>query len=142
MKKHKFSAGIVERIGNVMKITYTKTDAPVTVEDQKEITQIRKKLFGEDKYCTLVDISEDKLDLTKEARDYVTDTDFIRRLRIAEVLLVKSFGQKLAVHTYVKISRWKDNITVMTTKEEENALHWLEKQYERHWEKQGQGQAQ
>lgn len=128
MDVHEFSAGTVERRGNVMIIRYKKDDV-ITLEDQKEITKIRKQIFGDNQYVTLIDMREDKIDFTKEAKAYVTENKNIRRLRIAEVLLVKSFIQKMGIHSYIKIFRSKDNITVMT--DEENALHWLNAQYEK-----------
>lgn len=129
MEIHEFSAGTVERRGNVMIIRYKKDDM-ITLEDQKEITKIRKQLFGDNPYATLIDLREEKVNLTQEAKKYVTDNKHIRRLRIAEVLLVKSFVQKMGIHSYIKIFRSKDNITVMTN--EDNAIHWLSAQYEKH----------
>ncbi|MEX1000728.1 MAG: hypothetical protein WDZ35_01290 [Crocinitomicaceae bacterium] len=134
MIAHSFSAGTVQRLGIILKIKYKK-DTEVTLSDMKEVTKIRKKLFGEESYCSLIDLSQDNLTMSSEARKYVTDSPIIRKLRIAEVLLVKNFAQKIGVHTYVRISRWKDNITVMTVKDEENAIHWLERQYRKHQEK-------
>ena len=130
---HLFDGGEVQKIGNVLKIRYQK-DTPVTVEDMKAITEIRKKLFGDNPYCSLIDLSDDDLMVTKEAQKYVSDTPFIKKLRIAEVLLVKNFTQKIGVHTYVRITRWKDNITVMTLKDEDNAIDWLERQYKKYME--------
>ena len=133
-KSHTFQGGEVQKIGNVLKIRYQK-DTPVTLEDMKEVTEIRKNLFGDNPYCSLIDLSDDNLTVTKEAQKYVSDTDFIKRLRVAEVLLVKNFAQKVGVHTYVRITRWKDNITVMTLKDEDNAIDWLERQYKKYMEK-------
>lgn len=128
----KFSAGTVEKIGCVMKVTYLK-DATVTVEDMIEITAIREKLFGENKYCTLIDLSKDYLSLTPEAKQYAAENPVIRKLRIAEVLMVKNFAQKLGVFTYVKIFRSNDNIKVMTDQAE--AIEWLNQQYDTYFKK-------
>ncbi len=123
----KFSAGTVERIGSVMKVTYLK-DKTVNVDDMKELTALREQLFGEEKYCTLIDLTKDFLSLSPEAKEYAAKNETILRLRIAEVLLVKNFGQKLGVHTYVKIFRSKDNVRVMTNELE--AITWLNEQYQ------------
>ncbi len=123
----KFSAGTVERIGSVMKVTYLK-DKTVNVDDMKELTALREQLFGEEKYCTLIDLTKDFLSLSPEAKEYAAKSETILRLRIAEVLLVKNFGQKLGVHTYVKIFRSKDNVRVMTNELE--AITWLNEQYQ------------
>ncbi len=123
----KFSAGTVERIGSVMKVTYLK-DTTVNVDDMKEITLVREKLFGEEKYCTLIDLTKDFLSLSPEAKEYAANNETIKRLRIAEVLLVKNFAQKLGVHTYVKIFRSNDNVKVMVN--ELDAITWLNEQYQ------------
>ncbi|MBD3638119.1 MAG: hypothetical protein HUJ25_12275 [Crocinitomicaceae bacterium] len=132
MEMHTFSAGTVERIGNVMKIVYKK-DSEITLSDMKEITVIREQLFGNEKYVTLIDLTDDNIDMSDEAKRYVTNNKKIKELRIAEVLLVKNFAHRLGVHTYVKIFRFNDKVTVMT--KEENALHWLNNQYKKYFEK-------
>ncbi|OIQ37091.1 MAG: hypothetical protein BM555_01485 [Crocinitomix sp. MedPE-SWsnd] len=126
--EHKFSAGTVERISNVLKITYDKS-SPVTLADMKEITTIREQLFGNSNYASLIDL-RGEVNLTKEARDYATNHSVIKKLRVAEVLLVNNFAEKLGVHTYVKFFRFKDNVTVMT--DEDNALHWLGREFDKH----------
>lgn len=127
MQIEKFSAGTVERIGPVMKITYLK-DTEVSLDDMKEITSIREKLFGENRYCTLIDLTKDYLSLSPESKKYAAENETIKRLRIAEVLLVKNFGQKLGVFTYVKLFRSNDNVKVMTNEKE--ALEWLYQQFD------------
>lgn len=127
-----FSAGHVERIGNILKITYTK-QTTVTLDDLIEITAIRKVLFGEQKYCSMIDLRKDYLSLSPEAKKYAAESPVIRRLRIAEVLLVKNFAQRLGVHTYVRIFRSKDNIRVMT--DETEAIEWLNEQYAQNFRK-------
>lgn len=129
MEIHNFSAGQVLRIGNVMKIVYSK-DSIITAEDMMEITPIRQMLFDDDKYCSLIDLTQDYLSLSSEAKKYVSENKTIKERRIAEVLLVKNFAQKLGVHAYVKIFRSNDNITVMTN--EDSALHWLERQHSKY----------
>ena len=131
MEEHQFSAGTVQRIGNVLKITYTK-QSEITLEDMKEVTKIRERLFGKEQYCSLIDLRQDNLKITNEAKKYITQNKIIKQLRLAEVLLVNSFIEKMGVHAYVKIFRSGDNITVMT--EEENAIHWLNTQYEKHFQ--------
>jgi hypothetical protein len=131
MEEHQFSAGTVQRIGNVLKITYTKQEV-ITLDDMKEVTKIREQIFGKEQYCSLIDLRADNLSLSSEAKKYVTQNKTIRQLRLAEVLLVNNFIEKMGVHAYVRIFRSGDNITVMT--EEENALHWLNTQYERHYQ--------
>jgi cytochrome b subunit of formate dehydrogenase len=128
----KFSAGTVERIGSVMKVTYLK-DKTVNVDDMKELTALREQLFGEEKYCTLIDLTKDLLSLSPEAKEYAAKNETIRRLRIAEVLLVKNFAQKLGVHTYVKIFRSNDNVKVMVN--EMDAITWLNEQYQNYSKK-------
>lgn len=128
----KFSAGIVKRIGPVMKVTYLK-DQTVTLDDMIEITAIREKLFGENKYCTLIDLTKDYLSLTPEAKQYAAENPTIKKLRIAEVLMVKNFAQKLGVFTYVKIFRSNDNVKVLT--DEKEAIQWLNQQYEIYFKK-------
>ena len=123
-----FSAGTIEKIGIVLKITYKK-EGEITLDDMKEITHLRKELFGEHHYASLIDLKDDNLEFQNDALKYVTDNEVIRNLRVAEVLLVKSFAQRLGIHSYVKIFRSKDNVTVMT--DEENALHWLNRQYQK-----------
>ena len=129
MNAHKFPAGTVEKKGAVLKITIQK-DEVITVDDMKAITKIRQELFGNKNYVALIDMRDEDIDMTDEAVKYVTSADVIQSLRIAEVLLVKSFTQKIEVHSYVKIMRSDDNITVMT--DEENAIHWLNRQYDKH----------
>ena len=123
--KYKFSGGSVNRISNVLKISYNKT-SPVTISDMKEITEIREKLFGNSIYASLIDI-RGEVELTKEAIEYATTSKGVKKLRIAEVLLVNNFAEKPGVHTYVKFFRFTDNVTVMTN--EDNALHWLEREF-------------
>lgn len=115
-----------------MKITYLK-DQTVTLDDMIEITAIREKLFGENKYCTLIDLSKDYLSLTPEAKKYAAENPTIKNLRIAEVLMVKNFAQKLGVFTYVKIFRSNDNVKVLT--DEKEAIQWLNQQYEIYFRK-------
>ena len=131
MQIHTFSAGTVERKGNILKIVYSKEES-ITLQDMQEITAIRKELFGENKYCSLIDLTKDLLVLTPEAKKFASTNPNIKQLRIAEVLLVKNFAQKLGVQTYVKLFRSKDRIKVMT--EEEHAANWLEKEYKRYFE--------
>lgn len=126
MEIHTISAGQVQRVGNVLKIVYSK-ETIITVEDMMEITPIRQKLFADDKYCTLVDLTQDFLSLSSEAKKYVSENKTIKERRIAEVLLVKNFAQKLGVGAYVKMFRSNDTIAVMTN--EENAIQWLEGQH-------------
>ena len=128
MEPHSFSAGTVQRIGNVLKIVYNK-DSHITLEDMKEVTSIREMIFGNEQYVSLIDIREDNIHMTLEAKKYVTENKTIKKLRVAEVLLVKSFSQKLFVHSYVTIFRSKDKVTVMT--DEDNAIHWLKRQFEK-----------
>jgi hypothetical protein len=97
-----FTAGSVERLGNIMKVVYSK-DSIITIEDMLEITEIRERLFGDNMYCTLIDLTKDYLSLSPEAKKYAAENPTIRRLRIAEVLMVKNFAQKLGVHTYIKL---------------------------------------
>lgn len=132
MQIEKFSAGTVERIGPVMKVNYLK-DTEVSQDDMKEITSIREKLFGENQYCTLIDLTKDYLSLSPEAKKYAAENETIKRLRIAEVLMVKNFGQKLGVFTYVKLFRSNDNVKVMTNEQE--ALLWLNEQHQEYFKK-------
>ena len=122
----KFSAGEVERIGNIMKMTYA-PDCLVDLNSLKEISEIRAKLFGESKYCTLVDISDSNVEFTKEAKEFVTVNPTIKKLRIAEVILMKEFDQKMDVHDYIRIFRHGDDVAVMT--DEANAINWLNRKY-------------
>ncbi len=115
-----------------MKLTYLK-DQTVTLDDMIEITAIREKLFGENNYCTLIDLTKDYLSLTPEAKQYAAENPTIKKLRIAEVLMVKNFAQKLGVFTYVKIFRSNDNVKVLT--DEKDALEWLNQQYEIYFKK-------
>lgn len=128
----RFSAGTIERTGPIMIIRYIK-DTPVSLDDMNEITAIRKSLFGEEKYCTLIDLRQDFLTISPEAKKFATENKNIKRLRIAEVLMVKNFGQKLGVHTYIKLFRSKDLVNVMT--EETKAVEWLLEQHAAHFRK-------
>ena len=128
MEPREFSAGTLQKIGNVLKITYQK-EGEITLDNMKEITAFREEVFGDNKYTSLVDLREEKLKFHDDAMKYVTNNKKIKELRVAEVLLVKNFAQKMGVHLYVKVFRSKDNITVMTN--EENALHWLNRQFEK-----------
>ena len=128
MKSRTFSAGTVEKKGNVLKITYQK-DSEITVDDMKEITAFREDVFGDNHYTSLIDLREEKLKFHDDAMKYVTHDKKIKELRVAEVLLVKNFAHKMGVHLYVKVFRSKDNITVMT--DEENAIHWLNRQFDK-----------
>ncbi|UKN00414.1 hypothetical protein K6119_11785 [Paracrocinitomix mangrovi] len=123
-----FSAGTVERIGNILKITYTKKEV-ISIGDQKEITGIREKLFGKEKYVCLVDMRAENLQFTDEARKYVTYNKTIKKLRIAEVLLVNNFAEELLIHSYVRFARSEDKVTVMSN--EEDAIFWLNTQYDK-----------
>lgn len=128
MQIHKFSAGSVEKIGNILKIVYTKDDN-ITLSDMQEITAIREELFGENKYCSLIDLTKDLLSLTPQAKEFVSTHPNIKRLRVAEVLLVKNIAQKLGVQTYVNLFRSKDRVKVMTNEKE--AKQWLEKEFQK-----------
>ncbi|MFT4600441.1 MAG: hypothetical protein ACI857_000615 [Arenicella sp.] len=125
--EHKFSAGTIERDGNILIIRYVK-EAPVTLSDMKEITKIREQIFGNSNYASLIDL-RGKVEITKDAKEYVTKHPAIVKLRVAEVLLVNSFAEKLSIHTYVRFFRFKDNVTVMT--EEDNAMHWLNSEFDK-----------
>lgn len=131
-KPIRFSAGTIERVGPVMIIRYSK-ETPVSLDDMKEITAIRESLFGEEKYCTLIDLRQDFLTMSPEAKKFAAEDKNVKRLRIAEVLMVKNFGQKLGVHTYIKLFRSKDLVKVMT--EEPKAMEWLHEQYTAHYRK-------
>jgi hypothetical protein len=129
MDTHDFSAGTVQRKGNIIIIRFIK-DTEVTAADMREIRAIREDLFGDNNYASLIDLRYKNLSFTKEAKEHVTENETIRKFRIAEVLLVKSFIEKLGVHSYVKIFRSKDLVTVMT--KEDNAIHWLNTQFDKH----------
>lgn len=131
MEPETFSAGTVQKIGNVLKIQYKK-DTEITVDDMKEITSYREEVFGDTNYTSLVDLRDDNLKFCDDAMKYVTNNKKIKELRVAEVLLVKNFAHRMGVHLYVKVFRYKDNIAVMTN--EDNALNWLNRQYDKFYQ--------
>ena len=135
MESHKFSAGTVSRVGNVMKIVYDK-DSEVTLDDMKEITAIRENLFGEENYCSLIDLRKEFLSLSPEAKKFAAENPNVLKFRVAEVLLVKNFAQKLGVQTYVKLFR-KDPVRVFS--DEAKAMKWLETEFNYNISKKGFG---
>lgn len=121
-----FSAGTIEKIGNIMKMTYAE-DAQVDLLTLKEISEIRARFFGETNYCTLVDIRNSNVEFTKEAKEFVTVNPIVTNLRVAEVILMETFDQKMEVHDYIRIYRHGDDVAVMT--DEENAINWLNRKF-------------
>lgn len=129
MKPISFSAGEVQKLDDILYIRYSK-DSEITEADMMEITKLRRKLFGANKYVSLIDLREDNLVLTPAAKKYVSENAEIKSLRIAEVLLVKNFAQKIGVSIYARLFRSKDLISVMT--EESKAKEWLKAKFNLH----------
>jgi len=121
-----FSAGTIEKIGHIMKMSYAE-NARVDLMTLKEISEIRARFFGENNYCTLVDIRNSNVEFTKEAKEFVTLNPIVKKLRVAEVILMETFDQKMEVHDYIRIFRHGDDVAVMT--DEENAINWLNRKF-------------
>lgn len=124
-----FSAGTVERKDYMLKIIYT-SDKTISLKDMQEIKSLREQLFGDEKYCSLIDLTKDLLSLTPEAKQFAAEDHNVKKFRIAEALLVKNFAQKLGVQTYVKLFRSKDRVKVVMNEAE--AEQWLNKEYEKY----------
>ncbi len=127
MQEHYFSGGLVQKIDeNIMLIRFEK-DYEIQIEDVKQITAIRKQLFGDQPYCSLVDVSKDFLSFSKEAKDYVSSNPSINALRVCEALLVRSLGQKIGADLFIRLFRKKVNTKTFTKKE--SAIEWLQKEF-------------
>jgi len=99
----------------------------VNIDDMKELTKIRESVYGENPYCSLIDLRKDFSTLDEEAKEYSNSFEKIKKLRIAEALLVKNYGQKLGAAVFTKLFRANHNTRVFT--DEEKALEWLNEEY-------------
>ncbi|NOQ71071.1 MAG: hypothetical protein GQ574_03655 [Crocinitomix sp.] len=127
MKKCIFSGGVIEKISDfIMLITFDNKRA-ITVADMKEITKIRHELFGDKKYCTLIDCRKDFINFSSDATTYIANHPRINEQRIAEAVFVKNVGQSLGGQLYIKLFKPKSETKLFY--KEENAIAWLNKQY-------------
>ena len=123
MEEHAFSGGIVKKMNDVIMYIRFDKDHEVLVEDVKDITRVRKKLFGSSNYCSLIDVRKDFLSFSDEAKKHVSQNPKINALRISEALLVRNFGQKLGVDIYIRL--FKPGSPSRSFVSEEKAINWL-----------------
>lgn len=126
MELYRFSGGEIEKMNSyVMRV---KCSVDISMENMKEITAIREKLFGEKYYCLLGDLRKDFIGISEEVQEYAANNPAANKYRIAEAILVKNFGQQLPVSMYIL---WKKPIRpTKVFYKEEKAMEWLKGQHE------------
>jgi len=125
---HNFSVGYVEQVNDfIIRVTFT-SESPITEKDLREITAIRKSIFQENCYCTIVDAKKDFIRFSKGAQTFLANNPEIYKVRIAEAILVKNFGQKLGAEMYIRIFKPQRNTKVFY--KEGRALNWLKERYD------------
>lgn len=128
MFAHRISGGEITLIDKRILCIVWDADHEVTVDDIKEVTNIRKELIGEQTYCSLIDVTKDFLNFSPEAKTFVAQNEAINGLRKAEALLVRNKAQQLGVELYIKLFKPKSKTKTFTNKE--SAITWLKDQIE------------
>lgn len=127
MEQFEFSGGVIEKRGDfIMRITFD-NKREITKEDMMAITEIRQKIFGDQKYCTLIDARKDFVRFSSESTEYVANNPLINKFRVIEAVLVKNFGQNLGGQLYIKIFKPKSETKLFY--KEEKAIEWLTMKY-------------
>ena len=129
MRVHQFSGGTVQKSNDfILHITFD-VENDISIEHLKEIKAIRESIFGDNYYCSLVDVSKDFMGISSEAKEYVAKHPSINKFRIAEALLVKNLGQKLGVDLYIRI--FKPNRASKTFLRKDKAKKWLATEFKK-----------
>ena len=129
MSVYPFSGGVIEKSGDfIMRVTFT-VENDITIDHLKEIKAIREQLFGNNYYCSIIDVTKDFMGISEEAKEYVTKHPVINKFRVAEAMLVKNLGQKLGVDIYIRLSK-PTRVTKAFLKEEK-AKKWLKAEFEK-----------
>ena len=129
MSIYQFSGGTIEKSNDfILRITFNVED-DISIEHLKEIKSIRESIFGDNYYCSLIDVRKDFMGISNEAKKYVAKNPSINKFRIAEALLVKNLGQKLGVDLYIRL--FKPNRASKTFLKEEKAKIWLESEFKK-----------
>ncbi|MDF1672802.1 MAG: hypothetical protein P1U41_04820 [Vicingaceae bacterium] len=129
MSIHQFSGGTIQKSNDfILRITFDVED-DISIEHLKEIRVIRESIFGDNYYCSLIDVRKDFMGISAEAKKYVAKNPSINKFRIAEALLDKNLGQKLGVDLYIRLFKPKRVSKVFLM--EDKANKWLEKEYKK-----------
>ena len=129
MNTYLFSGGYIEKSGDfIMRVTFT-VENEITIDHLKEIKAIREQLFGDNFYCSIIDVTKDFMLISEEAKEYVTQHPVINKFRVAEAMLVKNLGQKLGVDIYIRLSK-PTRITKAFLKEDK-AKKWLKEEFDK-----------
>ena len=129
MSTYHFSGGHIEKANEfIMRVTFN-VEKDISVEHIKEIKAIREQLFGDNYYCSIIDVTKDFMGISEEAKKYVTQHPEVNRFRVAEAMLVKNLGQKLGVDVYIRLSK-PTRVTKAFLKEEK-AKKWLKAEFDK-----------
>ena len=129
MNIHQFSGGTIQKSGDfILRITFDVED-DISIKHLKEIKAIRESIFGDNYYCSIIDVRKDFMRISDEAKEYVAKHPDINKLRIVEALLVKNLGQKLGVDLYIRLFKPKRASKVFL--KEEKAKKWLKAEFEK-----------
>lgn len=129
MSIHQFSGGTIQKSKDfILRITFDVED-DISIQHLKEIRSIREGIFGNNYYCSIIDVRKDFMGISKEAKEYVANNPIINKYRIAEALLVKNLGQKLGVELYIRLFKPKRASKVFF--KEEKAEKWLKSKFDR-----------
>lgn len=129
MSIHQFSGGTVQQSNDfILRITFD-VENDISTQHLKEISSIRESIFGNNHYCSLIDVRKDFMGISTEAKEYVAKNPTINKFRIAEALLVKNLGQKLGVELYIRLFKPKRASKVFL--KEEKAKKWLKTEFDK-----------
>lgn len=129
MSMHQFSGGTIQKSNDfILRITFD-VENDISIEHLKEISVIRENIFGNNHYCSLIDLRKDFMGISTEAKEYVAKNPTINKFRIVEAILVKNLGQKLGVDLYIRI--FKPNRSTKSFLKEDKAEKWLKTQFDK-----------
>jgi hypothetical protein len=128
MADYQFSGGVIQKSNDfILRITFDVED-DISIHHLQEISSIREKIFGNNYYCSIIDVRKDFMGISHEAKEYVAKHPNINQYRVAEAMIVKNLGQKLGVSLYIRIFKPKRATKVFLNETE--AVKWLTKEFE------------
>ena len=98
-------------------------DGELLLEDSEHYFAKIKELVGDNRVLILSDLTEYYFRVPKEAREELANNSYIKSIRVADAIVVKSVPNRLLVNFYIKYCKPKEPTKIFNSMEK--AKEWL-----------------
>lgn len=123
MDTYKFDGGEVALIEhNILLIEYEPTKL-ITIRNILNLKKLRENLVGNQPFCTITDARNGHINLSDEAKVFISEENNSSENRFADAILVNSLAKKIEVELYILFN--KPKVKTKTFTELNKAICWV-----------------